>query len=86
MKKVTRADIEAKVLEVVLQIEKYNEVPPRTINLDTKLELDSIDLLDIAMELEKEFDIDFGFNIPHWSTVLEIVNDIEKRIAQRIGL
>lgn len=84
-KEITRADIEAKVLEVVRKISEDKNVTIES-EFERDVPLDSLDQLEVAMEMEREFDIDFGFKTPHWSTVVEIVNDVEKQIIQHSWL
>lgn len=83
MKKMTRLDIVEKVIGCIVKVTGENDIQPdnEDIHLTNDLEIDSLDQVEITMEVEQAFGIRIEDDeCQGFSTVADIVNLVERKL------
>lgn len=71
----------AKIEQIFHDLLKVNEIKPE---MELKsLGLDSLDLVEVMMKIEEEFDIEFSNDeMLSFATVADVLADLEKKLAK----
>lgn len=75
-------DIESKAIRIIEEVLSYstNEIKKEH-NLESDLHMDKLDIVEIIMDLEEEFNIDISDEeMEEFSTVQSIINCVESKI------
>lgn len=67
---------EQRVIDLLKQYTDHEEILP-TDKLREECGFDSLDLVDIELDIEEEFDVEIPNN-PKWETVQDIINYVSK--------
>ena len=74
-------DRDARVLQIIRDLSTVNAEPQREQDLELDLGLDSLDVVQLAMQLEEAFDIDISVIEAEWLTTVGDVLDLVARKA-----
>lgn len=83
MKKMTREEICEKVIGCIVKVTGENDIQPdnEELHLTNDLELDSLDQVELTMEVEQTFGISISDEeTPGLNTVADIVNLVERKL------
>ncbi len=87
----TREVIEARLKELLIQALRIEDMTPEQLGADHKLmggeiEIDSIDILQLILEIEKAFEIKLvtgEFDRDEWATIATLAAAVESRIQAK---